>query len=78
MPSNAMSCDDICAKLSTDAGGYSKHKGCRAPITAEMVKQAVERALRLDANPGEIPTTPATRIYRILESLIQRESIVIN
>jgi hypothetical protein len=77
-PADKMSCQDICDKLSADAGGYSKHKGCRGPITAEMVMQAAERAARLDAGSDDIPATPTTRIYRILNLLIQRESIVIN
>ena len=72
-----MNCHDVCKKLSTDAGGYSKHKGCRAPITAEMVWRAAERAKRLDDGTKEIPTTPTTRIYLILALLLERESIII-
>ena len=78
MPAHAMSCEDICDKLSADAGGYSKHKGCHATITPEMVQQAAKRAAQLDAGTEDIPATPTTRIYRILDLLIQRESIVIN
>jgi hypothetical protein len=75
--SEEMSCSDICDKLSKDAGGYSKRKGCSAPITPEMVHLAAERASKLDINTDDIPATPTTRIYRILELLVRRETIVI-
>jgi hypothetical protein len=76
-PTDAMSCSEICNKLSADTVGYSKHKGCHAQITAEMVGQAIKRAARLDEGTGDIPVTPTTRIHRILTLLIQRESIII-
>jgi len=78
MPPEVESCQDICRKLSAAAGGYSKLQGCRTRITSEMVQRALERAARLDVGTAEIPTTPTTRIYRIFNMLIQRESITIN
>lgn len=77
MPAEAGKCQDICKKLSMAAGGYSKSRGCHTPITSEMVHRALERAAKSDAGTAEIPATPTTRIYRILDLLIQRESIVI-
>ena len=74
---HALSCEDVCDKLSAQAGGYSKTRGCHAPISAEMVQKAAERAAQLDAGTPEIPNTPTSRIYRILNLLIQRESIVV-
>jgi hypothetical protein len=78
IPGNAMSCHEICDKLSANAGGYSKDGGCRANITPDMVRHAAERAARLDAGTLGIPATPTTRVYRILNLLVQRESIIIN
>jgi hypothetical protein len=71
-------CREICEMLSTVAGGYSKSHGCTARFTPEMVMVARERAFRLDEGSHEIPATPTTRVYQILDVLIQRESIIIS
>jgi len=42
-----------------------------------MVHLAADRASKLDINTDDIPATPTTRIYRILELLVRREAIVI-
>jgi hypothetical protein len=77
LPANTITCNAVSDALSAAAGGYSKEGGCQATITGEMVDQAVERATHLDAGSAEIPVAPTTRIYRILNLLIERESIVI-
>jgi hypothetical protein len=70
-------CRDVCAALSTVAGGYSKAHGCAAPITNRMVIAARDRAIRLDEGTPEIPDRPTTRVYKILNLLMERESIVV-
>ncbi len=77
LPPNMTTSQAVCDALSAAAGGYSKDRGCHAPITAEMVQAAIERATQLDMGTESIPATPTTRIYLILEALIQRESIAI-
>jgi hypothetical protein len=77
LPENAATCSTICDALSAAAGGYSKDRGFHSPITAQMIETAAERATQLDVGSAEIPVTPSTRIYRMLNLLIQRESIVI-
>lgn len=73
-----ISCADACAHLRDVAGGYAKQNGHRLTITHEMVRQAVARAQELDTNNAAIPKCPATRIYKILELLLNRESILLN
>lgn len=75
---NELSCDETCKRLADAAGGYKKEHGSRLTITAEMVKQAVERARALDVSGTLIPKNSTTRVYRILELLVFRESIVLN
>lgn len=77
LPQDNTTCRAVCSALSAAAGGYSKERGCATPITTQMIERAVERATQLDAGTTDIPTTPCTRIYRILDLLVQRESIVI-
>lgn len=75
LPPDAETCAKVVAHLIIAAGGYSKVGGCVGPITAEMVQGAVVRASRLDLNTPDIPTSPTTRVYQILQLLISRESI---
>lgn len=77
LPANVTTCQSVCTALSSAAGGYAKDRGCLSPIATEMVLRAVERAMQLDAGTSPIPNTPTTRVYRILNLLSERESIVI-
>lgn len=77
LPPGTKKCEAICDALRLVANGYSKDRGCHLPITTEMIQKAVQRANALDAGTEEIPKTPTTRIFRILNLLILRESIVI-
>jgi hypothetical protein len=77
LPDGLETCQSICDELAAAAGGYSKDSGCSLSVTSEMVYAAKDRAWKLDAGTDRVPMTPTTRIYRILELLIQRESIVV-
>ncbi len=77
LPEGMNTCQIVCGTLSAVARGYSKHLGCGVPITAEMIRNAIERATQLDNTSEEIPGTPTTRIYRILSELIARDSIAL-
>lgn len=77
LPENIKIAEEVCGALAAAANGYSKDKGCHSLISEEMVRSAVDRATRLDEGTADIPDTPTTRVYKILELLVQRESIVI-
>lgn len=59
------------------ASGYSKRTGSSSPINAQMVYEAIRRAIALDAATEEIPSKPLTRVYQMLNVLIEREAIVL-
>ncbi|MDX1968788.1 MAG: RloB family protein [Planctomycetaceae bacterium] len=74
-PQEIENCKSITQELSRIAGGYSKPLGCRTEISVVMIEAAMTRAAALDQNTHEIPATPTTRVYRIMQVLISRESI---
>ena len=74
-PLDVKACKEVTDHLTLAAGGYSKTLGCTKLITTEMILAALERASRLDTGTSEIPSSPMTRIYQILNLLIARESI---
>ena len=45
------------------------------PVTAETVQIAIDQALMLDSDRQVLPIRPATRVYKVLEVPLQRESI---
>ncbi len=56
-------------------GGYTK-RCCRTiGITKELVEVAMRRARALDTSEDLIPEAPATRVYKILDALLARDSI---
>ena len=64
------------SELRTQAGGYSKVRGCVTPITSEMVEVAIERDRALDEFPAEdIPRTLTSRVYHIVDALKQKQAI---
>jgi hypothetical protein len=68
-------CASVVEALRIVANGYQKGAVTRLPITAELVHLARERARRLDNDNRDPPTGPAARIHRILDSLLERDSI---
>lgn len=68
-------CASVVEALRIVANGYQKGAVTRWPITAELVHLARERARRLDNDNRDPPTGPAARIHRILDSLLERDSI---
>jgi hypothetical protein len=76
-PSDLLSlrCDKFEGKLRDIAGGYNKSNVARLPITAQQVLQAVERAIALDVDSGDIPSVPGTRAYKLISTLQRRDSI---
>jgi len=75
LPPGVSSCEQISDYLKSNTGGYTKSGGCFAPITSQMVFKAKERAALLDFGTDKIPNSPTTRVYKILDILIRRESI---
>jgi hypothetical protein len=71
-----ISCEEVTRMLKKCRGGYTK--GCceRLPLTGPGVEDAIGRARKMDADPSkDLPETPGTRVYRIVEALKQRDAI---
>jgi len=62
-------------QLRSAAGGYKKAKCDRLEITGEQVVRAIERAKTLDVTDEELPRSPFTRVYQIVESLLEKDAI---
>ncbi len=75
VPSDVGTCRQITGELSRLSAGYSKANGCGVDLTVEMIQKAMSRAEVLDLGTDEIPQTPTTRIFRIVNTLLERESI---
>jgi len=74
--SAALACSDVVVLLRRAAGGYQKSKCARLAINPSQVHQAVTRAKSIDLDPDDIlPKFPATRIYRLIEILRNRDAI---
>lgn len=70
------SSDSLDARLKQIAGGYNKTKCCGTlPFTSEKVADAIRRAKAMDENDEPIPKHLVTRMYRILEMLLEKELI---
>lgn len=67
-------CKDVADHMNATCGTSRKDCCDRLPITAEMVRSAIERSKSIDT-AGEIPATIVTRVYLILEELLSRELI---
>lgn len=72
----AATCEQVESQLRQAAGGYDKSRVDRLSILADQVQQAIARARSIDP-PGEIPTAPTTRVYLLIEELLQRETLVL-
>ncbi len=68
-------CESVEKQLRLIVGQYRKGNITALPLTAETVQIAIDRALMLDSDSQVLPTRPATRVYKLLEVLLQRESI---
>ncbi len=67
------------ASLCRVTPGYQKNRCDRLAIEAEHVRLAVTRAKSMDTSPDEIlPSYPVTRVYRLIELLLCRESMELN
>lgn len=71
---SSLRCDKFEARLRTAANGYNKSNVSRLQISAEQVRQATHRARQLDGS-GQVPRCPGTRVYKLIETLQQRDSI---
>jgi len=72
----ADNCDRVITRLKEILGGYGKQCCRTTQLTKEMVEQAMSRARAMDNNDF-LPTVPLTRVYKILEILIEKDRIVI-
>lgn len=70
----SLRCDKFEARLRQAAGGYSKSNVARIQLTVQQVLQATERARRLDGT-SDVPVCPGTRVYKLIDTLMQRDSI---
>jgi hypothetical protein len=68
-------CEVIEKQLRSFAGAYQKHNVSALSLTEESVYEAIERATKLDCDNQALPTKLMTRVYRLLNVLIERESI---
>lgn len=68
-------CEDVRARLVALHGGYSKQCCKSIGITEDMVYTAIDRAKQLDNGTNPLLTTTATHVYKILELLIERDTI---
>ena len=68
-------CESVEKQLRSIVGAYQKDNITALPMTVESVHLAIERATKLDSDDQVLPTKPTTRVYRLLEVLLQRESI---
>jgi hypothetical protein len=69
-------CQEARDRLARLAGGYNKTKCCGSmPFTSEHLHAAINRSKAIDT-VGEIPASPLTRVYLIVEELLAKESII--
>ena len=66
--------EQIEGRLRRVAGGYKKHNPGRLTIDGDQVRQAMERARQMDVDE-EFPDSPVARVYRIIDVLLERDSI---
>ena len=63
------------AQLRSIVGAYQKNNITALPLTEDGVHRAIERAIELDRDDQVLPTNPVTRVYKLLELLLQRDTI---
>lgn len=68
-------CEDVRKQLLLLLGGYGKQCCKSIGITENMVHEALCRAKDMDRESSPLLTTTATHVYKILEELLQRDSI---
>ncbi len=68
-------CNVVQNQLRAAVGQYQKDNITALPLTSAGVLDAVDRASKLDSDDTLLPTKPATRVYKLLEILLLRESI---
>lgn len=69
-------CAEVCARLQELMGGYGTQCCRTMKLSSEMVKSAMDRARAMD-NSDMLPTVPLTRVFKILDSMIARDAIVL-
>jgi hypothetical protein len=77
LPPGITNCRMVTQALSQLASGYSKKYGCGSSINAQMVYDAIHRATALDTDTQDVPQNPVTRVYQMLNVLIQREAVIL-
>lgn len=73
-----LSCNQVGSMLRIIVNGYNKTKIYNLPIKHENVLRAIQRAKVSYPNSGEIPNKPGTRIYQIIENLVEHGYITLS
>lgn len=68
-------CETVEKKLRSVVGSYRKNQVTALPLSVDSIYMAIERASRLDRDEQLLPASPTTRVHRLLQVLLQRESI---
>jgi len=68
-------CAEVEKLLRKLAGNYNKTNVNRLNITANRVLKALGRAKRSDSGSGDVPNCPGSRVYKLIDSLIDRDAI---
>lgn len=71
----SLRCDSFVHELRSIAGQYNKSRVSALKVTAAQVQSATQRAKVRDLENGDIPPTPGSRIYKLIESLRHRDFI---
>jgi len=72
---SSIRCDKFESRLRAVAGGYNKSNVSRLSIEVSQVLEAIERARLLDDATSDVPICPGTRVYKLIDTLQQRDSI---
>jgi hypothetical protein len=68
-------CEQVTEQLALHCGGYTKNTCHRIALTGAMVHQAVKRAKALELGDRELPDGAVTRVYKIVEELVSKDSL---
>lgn len=71
----SLRCDSFVHELRNFAGQYNKSRVSALKLSAAQVRQATQRAQDRDTGNGDVPQVPGTRVYKLVESLLHRDSI---
>jgi hypothetical protein len=72
---DSLRCAEFEGQVRKHAGSYTKTKLSNLGLTVSQVKEATERARAGDSSTSDVPMCPGTRIYRLIDSLLNRDYI---